>query len=53
MEDIALSNRPLVEAIFELRWEFQPDAPTGLRSDPNYGIIIGKLYLLLEKSPSV
>ena len=49
MEDIALSNRPLVEAIFELRWELQPDAPTGLRSDPNYGIIIGKLYSALEK----
>ncbi|MFZ0011289.1 MAG: TIGR04255 family protein [Halobacteriota archaeon] len=48
MQDIALSNRPLVEAIFELRWELPP-TPTGLRSDPNYGIIIGKLYSALEK----
>jgi uncharacterized protein (TIGR04255 family) len=47
MEETEVPKRPLVEAIFELRWEL-PETATGLRIDPNYGIIIGKLYSALE-----
>lgn len=38
-----LKNKPLVEAIFELRWELQELAP-GMKTDPYYRIIIGRIY---------
>jgi uncharacterized protein (TIGR04255 family) len=38
-----LRNKPLLEAIFELRWELQEQAP-GLKLDPHYKILIGSLY---------
>lgn len=38
-----LKNKPLVEAIFELRWELQEPAP-GMKVDPHYKIIIGRIY---------
>jgi uncharacterized protein (TIGR04255 family) len=38
-----LKNKPLVEAIFELRWELQEPAP-GMRIDPHYKIIVGRIY---------
>lgn len=38
-----LKNKPLIEAIFELRWELQQRAP-GVRIDPHYKIIIGRIY---------
>ncbi len=38
-----LRNKPLMEAIFELRWELRELAP-GLKSDPHYKILIGSLY---------
>ena len=38
-----LQNKPLVEAIFELRWEYiDPDSE--IKIDPNNKIIIGRLY---------
>ncbi len=37
-----LSNKPLLEAIFELKWELQP-SDQGTR-DPNYKILVGMLY---------
>jgi len=38
-----LKNKPLVEAIFELRWNLQETGP-GLRVDPHYKLLIGRLY---------
>lgn len=38
-----LKNKPLVEAIFELRWELQELAP-GMKTDPHYRILIGRIY---------
>ena len=38
-----LKNKPLVEAIFELRWNLQEPAP-GMKIDPHYKLLIGRLY---------
>jgi uncharacterized protein (TIGR04255 family) len=38
-----LKNKPLVEAIFELRWNLQAPAP-GMRIDPHYKLLIGRIY---------
>ena len=38
-----LSHKPLVEAIFEMRWELQ-EPSVGIRIDPNYKILIGSIY---------
>ncbi len=38
MEKIKLKNKPLVEAIFELRWDIEKP------SDPYYKLIIGRFY---------
>lgn len=38
-----LKNKPLVEAIFELRWELQEPAQ-GMKIDPHYKILIGRIY---------
>jgi len=43
MSDIVLKNKPLVEAIFELRWKLRKIAP-GTRADPHYQLLIGRLY---------
>jgi uncharacterized protein (TIGR04255 family) len=39
---IELKNKPLVEAIFEIRWELEK-SNLGL-IDPNYKLIIGRIY---------
>ena len=38
-----LKNKPLIEAIFELRWELHEQTP-GMRLDPHYKILIGRMY---------
>lgn len=38
-----LKNKPLVEAIFELRWDLLEQAP-GIRIDPHYKILVGRVY---------
>ncbi|RLB07039.1 MAG: hypothetical protein DRG59_06980 [Deltaproteobacteria bacterium] len=38
-----LKNKPLVEAIFELRWQLQEPNP-GMKLDPHYKILIGRVY---------
>lgn len=43
-----LKNKPLVEAIFELRWELQELAP-GIKIDPHYKIIVGRIYDKVSK----
>jgi uncharacterized protein (TIGR04255 family) len=44
-----LKNKPLVEAIFELRWGLNEISP-GLLVDPLYAIFIGRLYDRVSKS---
>lgn len=43
MQRIILKNKPLVEAIFEVRWELQ-ELSSGIRVDPHYKILIGRIY---------
>jgi len=43
-----LKNKPLVEAIFELRWELQ-ELASGIKIDPHYKITIGRIYDKLYK----
>ena len=43
MERRVLKNKPLVEAIFELRWALQESAEE-LKIDPYYKILIGRIY---------
>ncbi|MCG2767232.1 MAG: TIGR04255 family protein [Chloroflexota bacterium] len=43
MKTRILRNKPLVEAIFELRWELQSQQG-GIRVDPHYGVLVGRLY---------
>lgn len=38
-----LKNKPLVEAIFEIRWRLQQKAP-GLAVDPHYRLLLGRLF---------
>ena len=42
-----LKNKPLAEAIFELRWELQEPAQ-GMKVDPHYKILIGVMYDKVE-----
>lgn len=46
-----LKNKPLVEAIFELRWNLQERAP-GMKVDPYYKILIGRIYDKLNREYS-
>lgn len=41
-----LTNKPLVEAIFELRWGL--DGPPGMAVDPYYQMLIGQLYSAIK-----
>jgi len=51
MADIELTNKPLVEAIFEIRWELEK-VDRGLLVDPHYQILIGRIYdRVIEKCP--
>jgi len=43
VERTALTHKPLVEAIFELRWGLQLSS-RGLKVDPNSSILVGALY---------
>jgi uncharacterized protein (TIGR04255 family) len=43
-----LKNKPLVEAIFELRWELTQVAE-GIKVDPHYKILVGSLYSKLKE----
>jgi len=44
-----LLHPPLVEVIFELRWEIETDQQTGRMRDPSYPMMYGRLYELLKK----
>jgi len=43
LERKILKNKPLIEAIFELRWKLQ-EPSQGIKRDPHYKIIIGSLF---------
>lgn len=43
-----LKNKPLIEAIFEIKWGLK-DISEGLRIDPHYKILIGSLYSKLKE----
>jgi len=43
-----LKNKPLVEAIFELKWDLQEPA-LGMKIDPHYKIIVGRIYDKVHK----
>lgn len=50
-QDVArktLKNKPLIEAIFELRWGLKEQGP-GIRIDPHYKILIGRMYERLRQ----
>ncbi len=38
-----LKNKPLVEAIFEIKWELQ-ESGQGMKVDPHYKVLIGRIY---------
>ena len=42
-----LKNKPLVEAIFELRWNLK-EVGEGIKVDPHYKILVGSLYSKLK-----
>ena len=49
MNSRELINKPLIEAIFELRWALQ-DNPKGFSVDPNYRLLLGRMFDRLETS---
>ena len=48
MREKELKNKPLVGAIFELRWQVKEQL-RGVRGDPHYKLIIGRLYDRFKK----
>ena len=44
-----LANKPLVEAIFELRWALQSDQHSGMERDPGFRILLGRYYERMRK----
>ncbi len=46
--EVDLSNKPLVEAIFELKWHL-PNGDHGPAVDPHYRLLIGHLHAQLEE----
>jgi len=44
-----LKNKPLVEAIFEVRWALKEKEPK-IKVDPHYKILVGSLYDRLKKN---
>jgi len=49
MSSRELIDKPLIEAIFELRWELQQNT-AGLALDPNYRLLLGRMFDRLETS---
>lgn len=48
MSSKVLKNKPLVEAIFELKW-LLPEKD-GVQTDPNYKLLIGRLYERIKEN---
>ena len=49
MRGQTLPNAPLIEAIFELKWQLKETRP-GVEEDPHYSLLIGGLYQRLRQS---
>lgn len=49
MNEKTLKNKPLVEAIVEIKWDLQSPSPNIL-IDPHYKILIGRLYDRIQSS---
>jgi len=43
MENIVLQNKPLIEAIFEIRWELEKK-PSNIMIDPHYKLLVGQIF---------
>ena len=39
-----LKNKPLIEAILEVRWNLEPGPAPGTGRDPHYKFLLGKLF---------
>lgn len=48
MERIILLNKPLVEAIFEIKWKLK-ELDSGGKIDPHYKLLVGRLFDRLNK----
>lgn len=48
MDRVILSNKPLVEAILELKWALEEPSP-GIKIDPHYKLLLGMLYDKIRK----
>lgn len=44
-----LLHSPLIEVIFELRWELENDSQSGRMRDPSYPMMYGRLYEQIKK----
>lgn len=44
-----LLHPPVIEAVFEMRWEIESDEQTGRMRDPSYPMMYGSLYERLKK----
>ena len=47
MQTMVLKNKPLVEAIFELRWQLETRGE-GFQVDPHFKLLVGRMYDRLE-----
>ncbi len=50
MESKILKNKPLVEAIFEVRWGLKEIEGHNVRIDPHYDILLGSFYQAVKDS---
>ncbi len=48
MKGEKLSKKPLIEAVFELKWQLKQEGTNSIPIDPFYSIIFGKLYNKLK-----
>ena len=44
MQRLILKNKPLVEAVFELQWELVTKDDSSFEVDPDYPLLIGRMY---------
>ncbi|PIS02663.1 MAG: hypothetical protein COT85_01135 [Chlamydiae bacterium CG10_big_fil_rev_8_21_14_0_10_42_34] len=48
-----LLHPPLIETIFEIRWQLETDEQTGRMRDPSYPMMYGRLYERMKKDFSI
>ena len=52
-KNIVLTKPPILEAIFEMRWDLAPVPNTQVRRDPAYPLLYGRLYDRFKKEYTV